>query len=114
MEQKRETKEITTINGHKIVMHTYITGFEKRAISEALFSEASMNPNGNEMIVSGLKGNAVFKSENEALRLIIVSVDGSTEDIVTKVLSLRSEDADDVLKAINEVTEGKKKEIKTV
>jgi hypothetical protein len=107
--EQRETKEIVTTNGHTAVMYTYITGMEKRAISEALFGDVQITPSGKDANINGFKGSDAFKAENKAMELVVVSVDGKTDDVVNSILNLRVEDSDDIIRAINEVTEGKKK-----
>lgn len=109
MDDKRETKEITTPSGHKVVLNSYITGREKRAITNVFLEKAEMTMVGNTPNISGIKGDVANLAEDKTIEIMVVSVDGSTDGILDKVLNLPAKDYDFIVSAINEMT-GKKKD----
>jgi hypothetical protein len=107
----RETKEITTPAGHKLVLYTYVTGLEKRQLMYPFFREAS--DFGDDVLkVKGKAGAIHDATQDLALRSIIVSADGKKDDaveggpfsLVDWVLSLPASETDFIIKAVNEVT----------
>jgi hypothetical protein len=68
-----------------------------------------MKQRGGEQEVTGFKGAVLAEAQDSAIRLVVVSVDGQTDDVVNRVLDLPAQDYKEVIAAINEVTEGKKK-----
>lgn len=112
---ERETKEITTPGGHVIVLNSYITGREKRALQFPYFKEAAdFKP---EILAEKGKAGAIFEeTQNLALKTVIVSVDGQkdgdaieggTFSVVEFVLNLPSRESSFIVKAINDVTSDK-------
>lgn len=89
----RETKEITTTGGHKVILLTYITGREAREIN-----------------ASRVEGDTSFsKPTDVAFGIVIKSIDGSSENIVDQVLDLKLQDFTEVSEALAEVMDPKKK-----
>jgi hypothetical protein len=68
-----------------------------------------MRQRGGEQEVTGFKGTVLAEAQDSAIRLVVVSVDGQTDNVVDRVLDLPSQDYKEIIAAINEVTEGKKK-----
>lgn len=110
--ESRETKDITTPGGHVIVLNTYITGHEKRALQYPYFKEAAdFKP---EILAEKGKAGAIFEATQDlALKTVIVSVDGKkdgdaveggTFSVVGFVLNLPSRESSFIIKAINDVT----------
>lgn len=106
---ERTTKTITTTGGHKVVIKDFITGREKREITNIYLRDMEMKQKGGESELSGLKGTVASEAEDKAIELIVVSVNDSEKKVLEKVLNLPSEDYDEVVEAINEVTEPRKK-----
>jgi hypothetical protein len=88
----RETKEITTPRGHTLVINTYITGREARALRVPYLKQADEFP--KEMIdEKGLRASISETAQNLALKMVIVSFDGKKDgadgfDLVDVLLSL--------------------------
>lgn len=106
----RETKLIKTpLDGHEVVIKTWITGGEKRALLRPFSEGAEVNVKvGGETEVK-TKDSAMMieKAENALIETIIVSINGVKEDILKVVLGMKSQDCDFVLKEVNKVGSGK-------
>jgi len=107
---ERETETITTpIGKQKVVIKKWLTGRERRDIINALVNETtfdSQNVNNFK-----LKGEILSKSQDAAIKAIIVDIDGKSEDILDIVLDMRSEDYDFIIKEIDKIS-GATQEIK--
>jgi len=109
MDNKRPTTEFATKNGHVIVMKEYITGREANEIQSSYLKDAKVR------IVDGAPQIDEFdvfsdeKAKKIMFNLMIVSVDGNTENVADSILDLRNEDYEEVVEILNEKT-GKKKE----
>lgn len=101
----RETKTIITpIEKHKVVLYSWITGAEKRKIKSVFLKNINM-----EYSPTGEKGKVqldsiVNEAEDLAIDLIVVSVDGKTENKKEAILAMRAEDYDFVVEEINKIT----------
>lgn len=102
---ERETKKITTPSGNVVEFNAYITGKEARQL-QAVFLKRSkfQTGDGEKSKIIDFDPMAVPEAEELALRLVIVSVDGSPDGAAEKVENMRQEDYRTVVKAINEVT----------
>jgi len=102
----REVKEIITpIGGATVVLKSWITGREKREINRVLFDDSAM--------IDGkysIDASKIEDMKDAALKNIIVSVNGMTENIIDILLDMRSEDYDFVVAAVDEVSSDKKSE----
>jgi hypothetical protein len=97
----RPQKTITTPSGSVIVLKEYLTGREKRALTNIFIGKGlSVSESG----VQGLDASVINAGQDLAFTTIIVSIDGNTENIVERVLDMRSSDYEAVVKAINEIT----------
>lgn len=93
---QRETQEIITpIGKNKVVLNQYITGKEKRSLRNIYFRT---DINDTEKFNS---------SQDEAVRMVVVSIDGKSDNVVDGVLSLNVKDNKFVMDAIDAVTSDK-------
>jgi hypothetical protein len=102
----RQTKEFTTPSGHAIVLRTYLTGREAAEIKSIMLASLKMTMSDLEskkVDMGGLSGSVLVEQERKTLDSLIVSVDGSTENPVEKLLDLPSPDYDAVLKEIETI-----------
>jgi hypothetical protein len=112
---ERETKTITTpIEKHTVVIKTYLTGGEKRAINNAAIPQR-VNYEGSKESINDINLVDVMNAgEDAVLKNIIVSINGNSNiDFVKTVLDMRSEDSDFVLSQVKEVADGLTEEKKT-
>lgn len=100
-------KTIETPNGHKVVIASYATGREVRAIEGKYYAKAKLDLVAGQPKISDMDLSAQFDVEQEMVRLLVKSVDGKVENTLDTVLDLRSEDYEAVISALNEVTKKK-------
>ena len=111
---ERENKELNTVGGHKLIVNTYITGREMRNIRDCYINDAQVDfSNLKTVPLTGIKGDSISKSEDISIEALVVSVDGSKENIVEAVGNLPSADYDQVVEYINTITNPKKAESDT-
>lgn len=105
----RETISVTTPGGSVIVLNSYVTGREKRAITNVFFQKE---------LSDGAQYN---QAEDLALKTVIVSIDGKKEgdqidgkpySIVDAVLSMKASESKFVLQEVNKVSSEKATEEK--
>ena len=112
MTNERPTKTIVTpFCKIEVVLRTYLTGREKRGITNA-FLDGRLNLDVESKKVTGIGYEAIDEAQDRALKAIVVSVGGKTENVGDAVLDLPSEDAEFVFAAVNEITNGKSDELK--
>ncbi len=103
----RETiKFETPVGKQQIEIKTYITGREKRDLTN-IYLSGDINFNTESQ-------NIVDKAQDLALQLIVVSIDGNIEGIVESILNMRSEDYDFIVKKVDEIQRGTSAEKKTI
>lgn len=99
----RETYEITTpIDKKKIVLKRWLTGGEIREIRNEYVKAAAMR--GGD--ITKPSPEVINAGDDKLIELIVVSVDGKTENIVQEILSLKSIDYDFVMSELNRVYRG--------
>lgn len=93
--------EVTTpVTSAKVVLHGYVTGRMKQAIERPMYRSVQGDQSGN----TSVNGEAVLESTNEAIRCLVVSVNGVTDDVLNAVLDLPEEDYEFVLGEVNKIT----------
>ena|SRR3990167_11540224 len=81
-----ETKEIQTpTKEHKLVIKAYLTGFDKREYRRKLIELGQKTTDENRIEIED-------EFENYKIEKVVLSVDGSTEDIVNQVLKMKAGD----------------------
>jgi len=102
---EREFKTIVTpIGKQEVVIKSWLTGGEKRSITNALIENAKFNPQNAESME--LSGDVINKAQDAALENIIISIGGVKENIVKTILDMRSEDYEFIVNAVNNITNG--------
>ena len=104
--QERETKTLTTPSGKELALKTYLTARERKQVRETLFSQMKGNatPDGTFQI-SELPASVMIQAEEATLKAVIVSYDGSVENVLERLLDTKTEEYDFVLAEVNKVTE---------
>lgn len=106
MSEDRETIEIVTpIKGHVLVCQAWINGREKQKIDGAMFKSldtvgdgTSMRPKMNETMLSA--------QENASIEVVVLSVDGNSDDVLNQVLDFRVKDFEFVVKNVKAIVDG--------
>lgn len=104
---EREVLTLTTKNKHVITYCTYATGREARAIEQKYLGSVEIDMAGGVPNFKKMDTTAPFEAEKEAIKLLVRSIDGKTDNIVDLALDLRQEDYEQLVAAINEVTKKK-------
>src|SRR5579884_104667 len=102
----RETKELLTPGGHKVVIHTYLTGREKSAIDGAITSALKLTPSLNpaeKAKASEVSGAFYAEVEQKMMQYMVVSVDGETTSPLDTLLDLPSPEYDFVKKEVDSI-----------
>lgn len=105
----RETKTITTPTGNQtVVLNTYITGREYEYVQAPLFESMSLAPSPiGEVNMNGFNIAKVNESTHRMLEKIIVSVDGSTDSVLDKILDMQHSDYQFIVDTVNELSKKK-------
>jgi len=112
---QENTTTVETPGGHTVVLIGEMTGRIYRELKGMWFKDViiegvdSENPDNTK--ISGMKGTIMQEVENKAIELTVISVDGSTEKVMDKLVDLPLEDYNVVIQKINEMTQdlGQKK-----
>lgn len=101
----RETKEVV-IEGHNLVVLTYITGREQRSVQVNLLDKLEVS-GGTAKELSGLKGSMMLDQRDEYVNIIVKSIDGKTDNTLEEVLNLPSKESDAIFQYVSNIVEGK-------
>jgi hypothetical protein len=88
----RETREITTPGGRKVVLHTYLTARESNELKKFILKDAKLSVVEGREVFEGLSAGIAIDQEQKLLELAVVSIDGKTENIGEQLLDLPDED----------------------
>src|SRR3954463_9082291 len=99
---ERPTHELATTNGHTVVLRDYITGAENRQIKAIYINTRNIGDTAD-------AAKVIFDAEDKTLELVVVSVDGKTENVAAEVMALPVADQREVADEVTEIVEGKKK-----
>jgi len=112
--EDRETFEIVTpVKEIPVVLRSWITGREKQKIDGAMFRGVSTTGDGKRLTPK-LSDSMIADQENASIEAVVVSVNGSEQDVVKAVLAMRVKDYEFVLAEVTRVVEGdipEKKEV---
>lgn len=107
----RETKTIITpLDGHKVEILTYVTGREQREINSAVYNSASIDVQDGQPVIQNIQASQIVQAvQDKTVEMLIVGINDSNENILDRLLDMKSRDYDFVIQALNEVTAGHKK-----
>jgi len=110
MENKRETKEFKTSSGkNTLVLYTYATGREIRAIDSKYVSSMKLDMVGGEPSMKNIDMSVAYEAENEMIKALVVSINGSTENIVDTILDLEQDEYNEITAELSVITKKKTK-----
>lgn len=90
---EREIKKIATPSGIQIEYRTYLIGKEKRSLAN-IYLQGGLTFDTSGKDIKGLNSNLVDESQNLLWRTVVVSIDGSSENIAERILEMRAKDYD--------------------
>lgn len=109
MNTDRPTIEWTTPGGIPVVLRTYITGREFQALKNVYVEDAKAKIDGRGGVeVEGFNPLADDKAIERMISFVVVSLSGSTENVVDRVLDLPVDDYQEIVTKIKEITDKKK------
>lgn len=100
------TKEIITPGGVKCEMKEWITGRESEEIDKPIMDvrfKIGVSGQGNAEVNVG---DAIRKTTEKAIEIVVISVDGNKENILDKVLELPKTDYKFILKEVDKIVKG--------
>lgn len=103
---ERKTNALKTPLGKEIVLKEYVTARERNSLRSVLLSNMKFDTEGKELGQAELSGNTLELSETKMIEVIVVSYDGSNENIVDRLLDSTPEEYDFAVKAAMEINKG--------
>lgn len=102
---QRATVEYKLKSGnHVLTLKEYLTGREKRAIKNALWTGKSMKISDGKGESDPVPMDQIDASTDKTIELMVVAIDGKAENILDTVLEFRDRDYDDLLEEIERLT----------
>ena len=103
-----ETKIIETpIGKRKIELKCWLTGRDRRAIESVFYEEIDISVSGEKPDVKGIKGGIINRAQDKLIETVVVSIDGSGDNILNTVLDMHDDDFSFLIKEIDEITKKK-------
>jgi hypothetical protein len=99
----RETKSFTTPGNHTVVLRSYLTGKESRALNEIMYSTLKINPSDISEATNGklslgeIPMTFMIPQQEKMLSFLVVSVDGDTNAPIGKLEELPESEYNAVL-----------------
>ena len=105
---QRETKEIVLPSGIKITANTYLTARDANAIKEEMYKVMKIDLDnvddaGNPKMKGDISAEFLLSQEKMLLERVVVSIDGSTENIKDRLYDLRNSDYQALVVEINKL-----------
>lgn len=107
MNENRETQKINTPSGVEVVMYTYATGREARQIEQKYLSAIKVDIQSGNPTFKDFDTSSPYEAEKEAIKLLVISVNNKTENMLDTLLDLPQSDYEFVVSHINEITKKK-------
>lgn len=108
MSEVKNDRPITThklpVTKQEVVIKEYATGRELRAISNAMLDGVNYQYKGDKVESDSVPYAKADAQEDKTIEVMVVSLGGSTENIVDRVLDLPKTDYTFIKKLINEAT----------
>lgn len=101
----RETVQFQTKSKQNtVLLHTYLTRRERRAIKNALFGGKEIAVDGKNDMKASISMELTDVAEDKTFELVIVELNGSKENILERMLELPDQEADEIKAKIDELT----------
>lgn len=101
---EREKKSFNTPSGKEVIVRTYITGREANTIKAEMLKNMKLDLAGNR---SGeVSGDVLIEQEKKLLNILVISIDGKTENVIEMILDLPNSDYQSIIKELNEIYTG--------
>ena len=103
---ERETKTIKTPLGRELVLKTYLTARERNELRRVYLDNMEIGAEEKGFAVKEMKGSVVEELERKLIGLVVVSYDGSKENVFERLLDATPEEYDFVVDQANKVSVG--------
>lgn len=101
----RETVTFKTKSGeHTAELVTFFTRRERRGIKNALFGDKQIEVDGKNDVKASVNMAATDNAEDETIKVGVLQLDGSPEDVVNRFLELPDDEADEIKAKLDELT----------
>lgn len=100
---ERENKVFVTPGSHTVVLRTYLTGKELRALNEIMYANLKINPSDTAEALTGklslgeIPMSFMIPQQQKMLEFLVVSVDGDTTTPLEKLDELPESELNAVL-----------------
>lgn len=107
---ERETKNVATSFGSKLIIKTYLTAREQRAIQNVYLENAEIDELGHPKIKAN-SADIVNQAEDALLSQYVVSLNDDSQNLLNRLLDLPNKEMDEIKKIIEEtrIVDDKKK-----
>ena len=102
----RPTKELKTSSGLKYKLYTFISGGEMRKITAIYLEGIDLSVNEAKDQSTKIDASVELKAQDKILELLVCELDGSTEDILKRIMDLPNNETQEILKEASQVQQG--------
>lgn len=99
---ERELKKIITPSNKEVEIKTYITARERNELRSIYLKNAEISENA----IKGFSATVADEAEKKLIELIVVSFDGSKENIMDRILDGSPEDYDFIIVEAGKINNG--------
>jgi hypothetical protein len=103
---ERETKELE-IAGHKLVVKTYATAREVGNIRQVYLKNTNIDATGDKPTLGNINPANFLDLQQAIVLNILVSLDGSADNLLERCLDLRSDEYDAIVAALDQIVSKK-------
>lgn len=104
---EREMKTVTTPGGHSVALKAYLTGRESQELKSVLFSSLKMgldDAQTGKVNIENVSGEFLLAQEKKAIELLLVSLDGTSDNAIERLLDLPAAEYDAVKAEVDKIT----------
>jgi len=102
----RETRTVTTPGGHTVVLRSYLTGREANELRQVLYADLKLNMEdvqSGKIAIDEIPASFIVNQEQRAIEILVVSVDGVTENAAQTLLDFPEDEYNAVVAVVNEI-----------
>ncbi len=100
---QRETSTFETPGKIKVVFKTYLTAREANSIKEDMLKVMKVDINSGATVSSEIDGSFLLAQEKKILSVLIVSLDGKTENIAEDIQDLKNDEYQAIVVEANRI-----------
>ncbi len=104
-QKEREVIELTAPSGKKLKVKSYITARERNEIRSVILPSMSLDMTNNK-VVDNVSADVLAKAEPKLIEVIVAEYDGSSENILDRMLDGSPADYDFIIGQLKEINDG--------